>query len=285
MNDKTTSSDAEFDVMKKDLLKIDKKISAIRYIKPQDPKFLDKLDAYQKSLPKGEDIGAFIDDISSKLNIYIEDKNQFRRANFRPLINEFLESLQSKNMDFRIIENTLYRVGCFEMETQPHNGNIRISFDKNVIMPWKPVESIADIDACFLECTKKIKDQEIPIEQFSTMLHQAYKRIQARQVKERKPNPEFVLLKSLHEEILIELFRFQVKGKKNLNVKFKEIFFPIWAFQYNLERYREHLSEVPEERRLLFETGSQADTEKYGIVLNGLSAKSDYKKFCYIRRR
>ncbi len=126
-------------------------------------------------------------------------------------------------MDFRIIENTLYRVGCFEMETQLITV-ISVFHLIKMSSCLKPVESIADIDACFLECTKKIKDQEIPIEQFSTMLHQAYKRIQARQVKERKPNPEFVLLKSLHEEILIELFRFQVKGKKNLNVKFKEIF-------------------------------------------------------------
>jgi len=69
MNDKTSPSDPDLEIIKKDLLKIDKKIAAIRYIKSQDPKFLDKLDAYQKSLPKGSDIGALIDEISLKLKI------------------------------------------------------------------------------------------------------------------------------------------------------------------------------------------------------------------------
>jgi len=284
MNDKTSPSDPDLEIIKKDLLKIDKKIAAIRYIKSQDPKFLDKLDAYQKSLPKGSDIGALIDEISLKLK-NTSMKNQYRAKYFQPLINQFLESLRAKKMDYRTIENTLFRVGWFEMETQPATATIQISFDKNVILPWRPVQNLEDIESCFQECTKKLKDTEIPLDNFSTMLYQGYRRLRAKQEKERKPNPQFVLLRTLHEEILIELFRLQVKGKKNLNAKFKEIFFPEWAFQYNLERYRSQMSEIPEEQRLLFETGSQADTERFGIVLNGLSAQSDYKKFCYIRGR
>lgn len=283
MNDKTSPSDPELEIIKKDLSEIVKKIGAIRYFKSQDPKFLDKLDAYQKSLPKGSDIGALIDEISLKLKNYIDEKNKSRATYFQPLINQFLESLRAKEMDYRIIENTLFRVGCFEMETQPATATIRISFDKNIILPWRPVQNLGDIESCFQECTKKLKATEIPLDNFSTMLYQGYRRLRSKQEKERKPNPQFVLLRNLHEEILIELFRLQVKGKKNLNVKFKEIFFPEWAFQYNLERYRSQMSEIPKEKRLLFETGSQADTERFGIVLNGLSAQSDYKKFCYVR--
>ena len=285
MTDKSPLSDAELELMKKDLLKVDKKIAGIRYIKPQDPKFLDKLDVYQKSLPKGSDIGSLIDDISLKLKEYIEEKNKVRLISFRPLINTFLESLQSKNKDYRIIENTAFRVDCFEMEIQPANGSIRLLFDKNVIMSWKPVQTINDIELCFQESIKKLNDAEISIDTFSSMMYQGYQRIRIKQEKERKPNSQFVLLKALHEEIIIELFRSQVKGKKNLNVKFKEIFFPEWAFQYNLERYRAQLMKIPEEKRLLFETGSQADTERFGVVLNGLSPQSDYKKFCYVRGR
>jgi hypothetical protein len=282
-NGKMPLSDAELEIMVKDLIKIVKKIDGIKYIKPQNPKFLEKLEAYQKSLPRGSDIGPLLDGISFRLRDYIEEKKQYRAKNFQPLINEFLESLRTKQRDYRIIENTLFRVGWFEMETQPVNGTIRILFDKNVILPWRPVHNLGEIESCFQECTNQLKDVEIPIDKFSNMLYQCYQRLRTEQEKKRKPNSRFVLLKSIHEEMLIELFRTQVKGKKNLNVKFKDIFFPEWAYQYNLERYRSQMSEIPDEKRLLFETGSQADTEKFGIVLNGLSAQSDYKKFCYIR--
>lgn len=278
-------TDNDFEMIKKDLLKIDKKISAIRFIKPKDPKFLEKLESYQKTLPRGDEVGPILDEVSKKLKSYIESSNKNRLTFFRPLINQYIESLQGKNISYRIVDNTLFRVGCLEIETQPEKGNIRILFNKNTIFPWTPVREMNDIESSVQASHAKLKEVEVSLDEFSRMLFYAYQKVRAKQEKERKPNPGFVMLKSLHSEILVELFKLQLKGKKSLNVKMKDIFFPDWAFLYNLDLYRAKLSQIPEEKRLLFETGSQAETEKYGVVLNGLSAQSEYKKFCYIRGR
>jgi len=267
------------------MLKIDKKISAIRFIKQKDPKFLEKLESYQKTLPRGAEIGPILDEVSNKLKSYIESSNKNRLSFFRPLINQYINSLQGRNIVYRIIDNTLFRVGCLEIETQPEKGNIRILFNKNTILPWTPVREMNDIESSIQAAHAKLKEMEVPLDEFSRMVHYAYQKVRARQEKERKPNPDYVMLKSLHSEILVELFKRQLKGKKSLNVKMKDIFFPDWAFLYNLDLYRAKLSQIPEEKRLLFETGSQSETEKYGVVLNGLTAQSEYKKFCYLRGR
>jgi len=278
-------TDNDFEIIKKDMLKIEKKISAIRFIKPKDPKFLEKLESYQKTLPRGAEIGPILDEVSKKLKDYIESSNKNRLSFFRPLINQYINSLQGRNIVYRMIDNTLFRVGCLEIETQPEKGNIRILFNKNTILPWTPVREMNDIESSIQAAHAKLKEMEVPLDEFSRMLHYAYHKVRARQEKERKPNPDYVMLKPLHSEILVELFKRQLKGKKNLNVKMKDIFFPDWAFLYNLDLYRAKLSQIPEEKRLLFETGSQSETEKYGVVLNGLTAQSEYKKFCYLRGR
>jgi len=84
-NGKMPLSDAELEIMVKDLIKIVKKIDGIKYIKPQNPKFLEKLEAYQKSLPRGSDIGPLLDGISFRLRDYIEEKKQYRAKNFQPI--------------------------------------------------------------------------------------------------------------------------------------------------------------------------------------------------------
>jgi len=69
MNDKTSPSDPDLEIIKKDLLKIDKKIADYQIYQIPRSQILDKLDAYQKSLPKGSDIGALIDEISIEIKI------------------------------------------------------------------------------------------------------------------------------------------------------------------------------------------------------------------------
>ena len=57
---------------------------------------------------------------------------------------------------------------------------------------------------------------------------------------------------------------------------------PRWAFLYNLDRYRAHVTEVSEGQRLGLQTGSQQESRQFGMVVNGLDAAQDYRTMCFI---
>ena len=59
---------------------------------------------------------------------------------------------------------------------------------------------------------------------------------------------------------------------------------PSWALLYNTDRYRASGSQVSHAQRLRFETGSQRETAKIGVTLNGLDSSRQYETLCYVRR-
>ena len=283
MDEKTISESENFEPIKKDLLRVATSIGGIRQIKIQDPKYLDKLDKYQKSLPKGEDIRITLDTCSNNLRAYIDTAKKTRVSSFQPLINKYLESLNKEQKDCRVIENNLFRVGCLEIETKSENASIKVSFNQNILIPWRPVTTQNDIESALGDAYKKLKETQIDTTIFPDLLLNAYKKIRLIQERDGQRNSDMIPIRSLHGEVILGLFQHELKSRKNYDTRFKEIYYPLWAFQYNLDKYRSSIETIPMEKRLSFEQGTQSDTGKFGIILNGLTANSDYKEFCYLR--
>jgi hypothetical protein len=269
-----------FETIKKDLIRIAGTIGAIRSIKIQD---LDKLEKYVQTIPNGDEIKSTLDSCSANLQGYINIAKKNRLSSFQPLINSFLESLSREQKDLKIIENNLFRVGCLEVETKPETGRIRVSFNENILIPWRPITNSAEIESALSDARKKLLDTRIEPERFPDFLFNAYKKVRILRERQGERNSDLVPIRSLHSEVILELFQYDLQSRKNFDAKFSEIYYPFWAFQYNLDKYRSSADKVPPEKRLFFEQGDQTDTGKMGVVLNGLTANSLYKDFCYLR--
>jgi len=272
----------QYELLKKDIRLLNRQLGGINSIKQTDPKFLSKIEKYVENLPDDDDFQLRVKSIKKRLNDIIVHNKTIRIKEFSNNLNKFIISLQEKGVPHRIIDSANIRVNCIEIIANHQNGQARILYNKSVVLPWQDVYSASDIQKMCNEANIMLKRSELPEATLSTIFSSAYQNIRIRQVN-KKINPDMVLLEQLHQETIIELLRLQFKGKFSCDRKFKEIYFPKWAFLYNLDRYRVILPNLPESQKLQFQTGSQAETEKYGIILNGLIPTQDYKKYCFIK--
>lgn len=275
----------EFDIIKKEVLRLSKSFEDIKKINPKNTEFIENLEKYHKKIPKGEDVEKSVGEINTRIEKFIEQSKQQRTKSFPRTFNKYVQSLNEIQKIYQIIDTTIVRVGCLQIETKPEIAKIRFLFNKIVLIPWKPVETAEDIVKYEKEALDKLKSVEIPEEILADVFIKAYQNTRNAREKTNKTNSSRVPINDLHAETLVELFRQQIVGRKKFNMKLKEIYLPDWAFVYNLDRYRHLSNSLPDEKRLFFETGSQSETKKMGVVLNGLDPNSIYKKFCYVSGR
>ncbi|SET02466.1 hypothetical protein SAMN04488587_2009 [Methanococcoides vulcani] len=275
----------EFNLIKKEALRLSKSFEDVKKINPKDAEFIENLEKYHKKIPKGEDVKRSVEEIGRRMEQFIEKSKQQRSISFPRTFNKYLQSLNETPKRYQIIDTTIVRVGCLQIETKPEIAKIRFLFNKIVLIPWKPVVTVEDVNKYEIEALDKLKSAEIPEDILADIFLRAYKNIRYTREKTNKANPSLVPINDLYSETLVELFRQQIIGRKKFNTKLKEIYLPDWAFVYNLDRYRHMYHSLPDEKRLSFEIGSQSETEKIGVVLNGLDPKSVYKKICYVSGR
>lgn len=271
-----------FDILKKDIQRLVKSLEGIQSIKPNDPLFLSKLEKFGQKFPAGDDLKQTADDIRQRLNQYVLDSRNQRISDFTQNFNKFMKQVQDQGKNHRITDNTKIRVEELEFQADPKNGYINVLFNKIVLIPWREVSSADDIWLTYDEASTTLRKSSIPENILPEIVVMAYSSIRSKQEYEKKLNAHLVPVSALHEEMIIGLLRNQMKGKSALSKKFKDIYLPDWAFRYNLDRYRSLLPTLPEDKKVVFQTGSQLETERNGVVLNGLNAQEEYKKFCYV---
>jgi hypothetical protein len=284
MNPKSQSTGNEdFDLIKKDIQRIVKSINGIIYIKPNDPHFHSKLERYGQSLPKGADLEQPIDMVKARIKEYVNNVNNIRLANFPKNFQSYISGLQQKGCNFRIIDNSVIRINAIEIRADHQTGQVSVFFNKSKLLSGREIWSPDDIEAMFKEAEGMLKERSIPEEELPGLVMNSYRTLRIMQEYQKISNANLVPLHLVHGEFILEMVRKQLKGKSGFDKKITEVFLPEWAFLYNIERYRQLLPKLPEEQKVTFVTGSQAQTEKYGMILNGLNPQLDYKKFCFIQ--
>jgi len=272
----------EFELIKKDIVQINKLFSPIQKIKYEDPEFLKKIDKYCRSLSHTDEIKKNLENVLLQILKYYSKIEDTKAKSFSSIFNQYKEGLSSKKISFKTLDIYRLKVRCVIIEGKSSTAEIRILYNEEVISPWTAIRTAEDIERGVSKSIEKLKKCEIPEDQFRKILLNAYLVIRTRQEKTSNPNPKLVLIKDLHKEVLIELFKHDIKNEKNLNRIFTQTL-PTWTFLFNLDKYFLSSNRLPDNERLSFITGSQSETERSGMVLKGLTIESDYQKFCFLQ--
>lgn len=291
MNQQTTFNSSnnieeEFKVIKSEIqqiMKILNDIKSINSINANDPNFILELKKYYQKIPSGELIQNIIEKNRIHISDYIKSSERFRVSNFNEYYHQFLESLRKDQIQFKTIDKNI-RVDKVEIEISQEKAQIRILYNKVVLKPWTNIWNATDINKVYNDALTELNKSEISEQTLTNLIVSSYNNIQKIQELERKPNSGLVPVYKLHQEMIFGLLRNQMKGKKGLEKIYKEIYFPEWAFRYNLDVYKSILPNLPSEKQVIFKTGSQAETEQNGVVMNGLNPQNEYKKFYYISK-
>jgi hypothetical protein len=94
---------------------------------------------------------------------------------------------------------------------------------------------------------------------------------------ENEPNAHVVPVLKFYLEVRVALLR------KALLAKQPDKELPLWVFLYNLDRYCAASTQVPKNKKIGLQSGSQHEvSNKKAIIVNGLDAYQDYKTICHI---
>jgi hypothetical protein len=200
------------------------------------------------------------------------------QRNYKQYEGIYLRSIKEKGTYIRETSQG-WRTGHLSLETRPTLAQIRYSFNRIPLTEWKNVRSELDL---FEQCKKAeelIILVTIPEEQLIQFLWTSYKK--AIVEKHDQVDSQRCLIKDAYREFDSKIKQ-DSEWKKKLGVMIKDQY-PLWAFLYNLDRYRLLGSKIPSAKRLGLQTGSQQEVSQgLGMTVNGLVPEEDYKIMCYL---
>ncbi|MCC4766556.1 hypothetical protein FXW07_07980 [Methanosarcina sp. DH1] len=269
-----------FNFIKNKFSKIEKMVSDFKKINFNDADSIEKLEKYIQKIPELSDLNLYFEDLKKELQTHVVEAKRVRSNNFRKAFNDYINWIQEEKRPYRIMDKDILRVGVLEVQTNPKDYSVSFFFNKQILMSGKKIRSEDGIIKYEQECLEMLKKAEIPEKDIENIFYNAYGSALRAKKKKSTYNHNFVPIIQFYKNIQIELFKNQLENKKpgsNISIEF-----PVWALLYNLDIYRK-MKNISDEKRIFFETGNQAETQKNGVVLNGLDPHSNYKMFCYIR--
>jgi hypothetical protein len=221
-----------------------------------------------------EDIGAQISAARVEVARQVELERMRRSESFGRTFSAFVTRCRDQGRTVREAEG--WRIDELEIRTRPDASEVAILYNRAPIGDWLGVSSANELETAYLAATSDLRRHDLPQESLIEALWDAYRYLA---LTGRRPTAS-VPIRDLHREIRAALVRHEIGKKVDRSMKVTEM--PYWAFLHNLDRYRDLAGAVPHEKRLVFQTGSQADTKRIGITLNGLRANEEYKSYCYV---
>ena len=231
------------------------------------------LEANLRTIP--DDIG---DQIIAARDAALDQLARQRAARseaFGRWLTEFIQGCRRDGIAVREAEG--WRIDRVEFELRREMAQARVRYNGETILAWTGVSSPDDLRDLLKEADAKLDARALAPDVLSEALWSAYRRCVVADGATRSRIP----IRDLHRELRVELFRRDLRGRPDRVVKVVDM--PTWAFYFNLDRYRELGAGVPANQRLLFETGSQEETKRLGVRLNGLRADEEYRSFCFVR--
>lgn len=267
--------------LQRDAQAIAKQFEGLAKLKPGDADALEHLEKALKSLPTGEQIARAVDELRNRGNAALSTARTTRAEGFGRIEAEFIRRQRETGVTVREAGNTSWRVGPFELELQRENSRARLLYNRDPMTSWKAIGSQQDLEKLIAEATKSLESAALPESELPDVLWDAYEHLRRANARADGGAVRVPLLE-FFREIRVVLARHELRSGKP-DRKLTRVELPRWAFLYNLDRYRRLLPNLPAERRLSFETGSQHDHQKgLAMVVNGLDANADYKPYCYV---
>jgi hypothetical protein len=251
------------------------RISKINLSRPEK---LDDLEKALDSQPSGQVFGGMIEEWVKKLKLAIDSERAYRSLEFWRIFNEFIRTIKDSGVKTREFSKS-WRVGPLEVGLRPDLSKVQMSYNEQVVMPWKVTTTAEMLKAMYDGAIEKLNKNQIKAEAFIDAMWEAYEYLKSKQMKGDLFNVQSVPAVEFLNELNVVIYRKSLEKKVS---KLKDT--SKWVFLYNIDLYFSVLREIPSEKKLSLEAGSQHEISKgKGILLNGLDAGQDYKFYCYFK--
>lgn len=266
--------------LQRDAQTLAKQFEPLAKLKPGDADALEVLEKALKALPTGQQIGVAVDELRSRGSAALAAARSTRADSFGRLEAEFIRHQRESGALLRESGNSSWRVGPVELELQRESSRARVLYNREAITAWKAVGSREDLERLLSGAIKNLESASLPESELPEVLWDAYEHLRRTHTRSDAGHVRVPLL-DLFREVRVVLARHELRSGKP-DRKLTRTDLPRWAFLYNLDRYRRMLPNLPADRRLSLETGSQHDHQKgRAMVVNGLDPNEDYKPYCY----
>ena len=250
------------------------KLCKINLAKPEKLEDFDKL---IRALPTGEILGNALNEWVRKVQDSLRVEQATRKNEFGRIFSDFIRLQKDANIKTREFTNS-WRVGLLEVELRPEYAQVRCRYNEQVLNKWTPITKLEDFKSLYDSTSDKIRKCEIPFPILRDAMWEAYEYVRSKQ-NVSMFNRQSVPAKEMIKELKVVLYRKSLERKAP---RLKET--SDWVFLYNVDLYFSKLREIPSDKRLSLEAGSQLEISKgKGIILNGLDAGQDYKIYCYLK--
>ncbi|WP_373064705.1 hypothetical protein [Gemmatimonas sp.] len=267
--------------LRRDANAISAQFEALANLKAGEADALDLLEKAMKALPTGEQIGRAVDELRTRASAALSSARGARAGLFGTIESAFIKQQREASVILREAGNSSWRIGMFELELQRESSRARVSYNREPVTEWRAIGVRDDLDKLLSGAKKSLESTAIPESDLPDLLWEAYEYLRTIGARSTGGTGRLPLLE-LYKEVRVVLTRQELRsGKPDRKLSRTEL--PRWAFLYNIDRYRRLLPNLPAERRLSFETGSQHDHQKgLAMVANGLDPNADYKAYCYV---
>jgi hypothetical protein len=263
------------DDVRKKAKQLSEKLGRIAKIKGGHLKDAEQLELALHQLPPADAYEAATEEIREQAQAWIAEVRRDQVRSFNSHLSEYLQKVRDGGEQMRETAKG-WRVGLLELEVSPESGRARALYSREEVVGWRDVRLAGDFERLARDARQKLAKAEINERTLPDVMWQAYDA--------RRPSggrSSRVKLTDFFEELRVVLVRGEVKGSPHKKLRFAE--FPRWAALYNMDRYLAIASSVSEEKRLVPETGSQADIQRgLGWLLNGLDPAGHTMNYCYI---
>jgi hypothetical protein len=266
--------------LQRELQKLFKSVCTLIDYKAGDPDFPAAAVKVLTELPKGEVLGESLELLKNKFSPQFESFVQANIQVYKRYETAYLRGLKERGGTFRETSNG-WRIGPLMLETKPALAQARFLYNRQTLTDWTDIRDENKLVELEQQASELLKLVELEGDELTEWVWICFKKA----IIERYESIEGqrCLIQDVYLEFEARMKR-DTAWRKKLGTMTKERY-PMWAFLYNLDRYRTLGTKVPASRRLMLQTGSQQEVSQgLGVTVGGLVTEDDYKTMCYLIR-
>jgi hypothetical protein len=230
-------------------------------------------------LPPAETLAEAVADFQTRATASVGAVLRGRRDAFKRIEAEYVRSQQSEGRAIQEFDAG-WRVGPVYLELRRESAEARALYNREVVIKWRPITAADDLAKLEKDALADLENWRLPEDRLVEAFHEAVVEVVRRRGK-TNGSARNVPIREWLTEVRLVLARADLQGSK-FDRKLRYAEFPTHGMLYNVDQYRARGSSIPQDRRVGFETGSQAEQSRnLGVVTNGLRPNDPYKVYCY----
>jgi hypothetical protein len=265
-----------------DVKRLTKPLGRLERIKANQPDALAKMEKALESLPASRDFTALLEETVARAREWLKLSQAARAESAGVFLKQYVEDARSRT-DVREGSSGRWRIGPLTIEFDRARVRARAFYNDEVVVAWKPITKSDNIQELETAARKLLDDGLLNETDSARVFWEGYRWARRRMEKAQKGT--LVDRKDVPIRDFVWGLRMAMVNSDLERLpwaKIKKADFPKSSVLYNIDWYRRRSKSIPEDRRLVFTTGSQA-MAKTGLLLNGLDPKDDPVVLCWVK--